>query len=134
MTELITLDDITIADAYLNCGDTRETAFNLGISVAELQAVLTRSEVTDYINIVYKEQTATSMNRMSSLMDDIINAKRSDGIYTEKDLADLVALQHKMLMDNRSMALKEQKANQITNTQININTTPQYTTLLSKIE
>lgn len=99
-----------IANAYLEYGSVEEVAQVMQIPRHEVAAILTRSDVKDYIDGIYLDMGYRNKNRLGSLLDKMIDAKIAEaeetGVYTSKDLYDLIALVHKMRMDELKLAEK----------------------------
>lgn len=99
-----------IANAYLEYGTVEEVANRLQIPPYEVTAVLNRKDVKDYIQGVYLDVGYRNKNKLGALLDRMIDAKIEEaeetGVLTSKDLFDLVALQHKMRMDELKLAEK----------------------------
>ena len=70
------------------------------MSVAE---VLNKREVKKYIDTVYLDMGYRNRNNIGSLLDEMIASKleeaQESGVYSSKDLADLLMMAHKMRMD-----------------------------------
>jgi hypothetical protein len=99
----ITPEGFDIANAYLQCGDVQKTAQATGIPEKLIIDTLGRADVKEYLNNVYFDLGYRNRNKLAALLDKMIDAKIEEaeetGVYTSKDLYDLIALVHKMRMD-----------------------------------
>jgi hypothetical protein len=89
-------------------------------------AILNKREVKQYIDTVYLDMGYRNRNNLASVMDDMIASKLEEavetGIYSKKDLADLLQMAHKMRMDEIKAQAELEKATTVrnqTNVQIN---------------
>ena len=99
----ITPEGFDIANAWLMYGDVETTAEQMQIPRHEVVRVLQTAEVKRYIDGVYLDMGYRNKNKLGNLLDKMIDAKLADaeesGIYTSKDLLELIAMAHKMRMD-----------------------------------
>ena len=100
----------------------------LGVDENTVQEYLGKREVKQYIDQVYLDTGYRNRFKLANTLDDLIDKKLEESeesqIYTNKDLADLIQMAHKMRMDEiKAMAeLEKAKASNIknqTNVQIN---------------
>ena len=101
------------------------------MQVAENQVVeiLNKREVKRYIDTVYLDMGYRNKNNIASLLDEMIQSKldeaQESGVYSSKDLADLLQMAHKMRMDEIKAMSELEKAQNTgsvrnqTNVQIN---------------
>jgi hypothetical protein len=96
-----------------------------------VQEILNRREVKAYIDQVYLDQGYRNRFRLSQVLDDIIDEKLSEaqesGMFSNKDLADLLQMAHKMRMDELKIQadLEKAQASSIRNqTNVQINELP----------
>lgn len=108
MTTSVTLTKITpegfdIANAWLSYGDVDTTSEQLDVPRHEVVRILQTAEVKRYIDGVYLDMGYRNKNKLGKLLDEMITSKleeaRESGIYTSKDLLDLIQMAHKMRMD-----------------------------------
>lgn len=96
-------EDFDVANAYLQYGSVKETANQLDIPEYEVVRLLERNDVKSYINGIYLDTGYRNRNRIGEILDAMINSKLEEaeesGIYTSKDLLDILQIQHKMRMD-----------------------------------
>ena len=121
-------EGLEIANAYLELGNLRAVCTRLGIDENTVQEYLGKREIKQYIDQVYLDTGYRNRFKLANTLDDLIDRKLEEAdesqIYTNKDLADLIQMAHKMRMDEiKAMAeLEKAKASNIknqTNVQIN---------------
>ena len=124
----ISPEGVEIANSYLQYGNIREVCNYLGVSEDKVVSILNKREVKQYIDTVYLDMGYRNRNNLASVMDDIIASKLEEatetGIYSKKDLADLLQMAHKMRMDEIKAQAELEKASSSsiknqTNVQIN---------------
>ena len=129
MTKEITTispEGIEVANTYLQYGNIREVCNYLGVREDKVVSILNKREVKQYIDTVYLDMGYRNRNNLASVMDDMIASKLEEavetGIYSKKDLADLLQMAHKMRMDEIKAQAELEKATTVrnqTNVQIN---------------
>ena len=121
-------EGLEIANAYLELGNLPSVCARLSIDENTVQEYLGKREIKQYIDQVYLDTGYRNRFKLARTLDDIIDKKLEESeesqIYTNKDLADLIQMAHKMRMDEiKAMAeLEKAKASNIknqTNVQIN---------------
>jgi|TARA_S200000501_G_scaffold84143_1_gene76687 hypothetical protein len=121
-------EGLEIANAYLELGNLPSVCARLSIDENTVQEYLGKREIKQYIDQVYLDTGYRNRFKLATTLDDIIDKKLEESeesqIYTNKDLADLIQMAHKMRMDEiKAMAeLEKAKASNIknqTNVQIN---------------
>lgn len=104
-------EDLDIANAYLTYGSAKETAEQLQIPEYQIVKILERSEVKEYINGIYLDRGYRNKNKIGQVLDQMIDSKLEEalesGIYTSKDLLELLQFAHKIRMDE----LKQEAGN-----------------------
>lgn len=99
----ISPEALEVANCYLQVQDARAVANELDINVDLVTDILSRKEVRAYINQVFFDVGFNNRHRMRSAMDAIIKKKFADmeeaDIGSSKDIAELLALSHKMTME-----------------------------------
>lgn len=107
----LTPEDLDIANAYLQYGSAKETAEQLQIPEYQIVNILERADVKAYINGIYLDRGYRNKNKLGELLDRMIDAKveeaEESGIYTSKDLLELLQFAHKVRQDE----LKAEQAN-----------------------
>ena len=121
-------EGLEIANAYLELGSTSKVCARLKVDENTVQEYLGKREIKQYIDQVYLDTGYRNRFKLATALDDIIERKLEEAdesqIYTNKDLADLLQMAHKMRMDEiKAMAeLEKAKSSSIknqTNVQIN---------------
>lgn len=104
MTQIaLTPEALDIANAYITYGSAKETADQLQIPEYQIVQLLERNDVKDYITGIYLDRGYRNKHKLGSVLDKMIDAKieeaEESGIYTSKDLLELLQFAHKMRMD-----------------------------------
>jgi hypothetical protein len=105
MTELVALtpECLDIANAYLTYGSAKETAEQLQVPEYQVIQLLERKDVRDYLTGVYLDRGYRNRTKLGQVLDKLIDSKLEEaeesGIYTSKDLLELLQFAHKMRMD-----------------------------------
>lgn len=104
MTKIaLTPESLDIANAYLMYGTARDTAEQLGLPEYQVMQLLDRQDVKDYITGVYLDRGYRNRSKIGEALDKMIDSKlmeaEESGIYTSKDLLELLQFAHKMRMD-----------------------------------
>lgn len=141
--EKISPEGLTIAQVYLTegGGNMMRTAEILEMPVDELELILKKSEVTEFINRVYYESGFRNRNKIAAVMDEIIAAKLEEmdetGITTDKDIVDLLQIVSNNRIKEMELELKlleaKRKRSEVPSVQNNIQINGGYDTLLSKL-
>ena len=128
--ELTTIspEGLEVANSYLMFGNIKGVCEHLQVAEHVVIEVLNKREVKKYIDTVYLDMGYRNKNNIGSLLDDMIASKleeaQESGVYSSKDLADLLQMAHKMRIDEIKAQTDLEKAqggnikNQ-TNVQIN---------------
>ena len=124
----ISPEGLEVANAYLLYGNIAAVSQVMALSENAVAETLNKREVKQYIDTVYLDTGYRNRNNIASLLDNIIASKLEEaeetGVYSKKDLSDLLSLAHKMRMDEIKAQTELEKAkgstikNQ-TNVQIN---------------
>ena len=126
--ELTTIspEGIEVANAYIIIRNIEGVSKELGISEYKVAEILNTRSVKKYIDAIYFDTGFRNRNNIASLLDEMIASKieeaQESGIYTNKDLADLLLIAHKMRMDEIKAFAEQEKITNIknqTNVQIN---------------
>ena len=114
----ISPEGFDVANAYLQLGSSSEVSKVTGIPEHVVVETLGRKDVKAYLNGVYLDLGYRNRNKLGALLDKIIDSKLEEaeetGIYTSKDLIELITLAHKMRMDE----IKAEKAENTTNVNV----------------
>ena len=121
-------ESLEIIQTYLSTLNISETAETLGLERQDIVHHLNKTEVQRFINTVFLDQGYANQFKLQSVMDTIIKDKLEEAemseVFTNKDLLDVLSLQHKMNMDilNKQIKLEELKRQNIRNqTNIQVN-------------
>jgi hypothetical protein len=122
---IISPEGLEVATAYLQFGNIRAVVECLGIPESTVAEYLNKREIKQYIDTVYLDTGYRNRNNIASLMDTIISSKleeaQESGVYTNKDLVDIMTLAHKMRMDEIKALADLEKASIKNQTNIQIN-------------
>lgn len=126
---------LEVANSYLITRSAQTTADNLAIPLHTVIECLARKDVRDYLNQIYLDTGYRNRDRLGQVLDKMIDAKLEEaeetGIYTSKDLLEIIALVHKMRMEELKNAPVEIK--QQTNVQINDASGTNYSKLMETL-
>ena len=96
-------EGLEIANSYLEHGSIPAAANALAITEDTVSEALNKREIKQYIDTVYLDTGYRNRFKLSETLDLLIEKKLEEAdeteIYTNKDMADLLALAHKMRMD-----------------------------------
>ena len=112
MTQIaLTPESLDIANAYLTYGSAKETAEQLQIPEYQVIQLLERKDVKDYITGIYLDRGFRNRHKLGQVLDQMIDSKleeaQESGIFTSKDLLELLQFAHKIRMDE----LKQEQGN-----------------------
>lgn len=116
MNEIVKLgpEHYDIANGFLLYGTIQDTAEQMQVPQYEVVKILQMPEVKRYLDGIYLDQGYRNRDKMGKILDKIIDSKLEEaeesGVYTGKDLLDVIALVHKMRMDE----IKASKENNTT--------------------
>lgn len=109
----ISPEGLEIANSYLALGNIAGVCKDLGIAQEKVVDWLGKREVKKYIDTVYYDLGYRNRNNIASLLDEMIESKleeaQESGIFTSKDLADLMMMAHKFRMDELKMENEREK-------------------------
>ena len=114
--ELTTIspEGLEVANSYLTFGNIRAVVEQLGVQENKVVELLNKREVKKYIDTVYLDMGYRNKNNIATLLDEMIESKldeaKESGVYSNKDLADLLQMAHKMRMDEIKAQAELQKA------------------------
>lgn len=124
----ISPEGMEVANSYLLYGNIQAVCDDLRIAPDQVVQYLNKVEVKRYLDTVYLDLGYRNRSNIASVMDSMIQQKLEEaeesGIYTSKDLADLMQMAHKMRMDELKAQTEHEKVKQNniknqTNVQIN---------------
>ena len=103
--ELTTIspEGMEIENSYLQFENIGAVSDELRVSEEKVAELLNKREVKKYIDTVYLDLGYRNRNNIGKLLDEMIESKleeaQESGVYSNKDLADLLTMAHKMRMD-----------------------------------
>lgn len=124
----ISPEGLEVANCYLQFGNIRAVSDYLAVPESTVVQTLNMREVKKYIDTVYLDMGYRNRNNIGSLLDEMISSKleeaRESGVYSNKDLADLLQMAHKMRMEelkaqNEMLKIETGSIRNQTNVQIN---------------
>tara|TARA_S200002703_G_scaffold119793_1_gene105551 strand:- start:70 stop:528 length:459 start_codon:yes stop_codon:yes gene_type:complete len=124
----ISPEGMEVANTYLQYGNIRGVVDSLGVPEYKVAEILNKREVKKYIDTVYLDMGYRNRGNIASVLDEMIQSKLEEaqetGVYSSKDLADLLQMAHKMRMDEIKAQTELEKASTAavrsqTNVQIN---------------
>ena len=128
--ELTTIspEGLEVANCYLQFGNIKAVSEYLHVSEDKIVQSLNKREVKTYIDTVYLDMGYRNKNNIAVALDEMINSKleeaQESGVYSSKDLADLLQMAHKMRMDELKLqadTLKAEGTNIRNQTNVQIN-------------
>lgn len=143
-TVKISPEALEIANAYLQLQDARKVADELDVSQELVVTTLARREVRGYIDQVFFDTGFNNKFLMRRAMDSLIQQKfqelEESGVGSSKDIAELLAMSHKMSMDLLDREIQLEKLRSSTsgpqrqvNVQINESDGSKYGQLIHKL-
>ncbi len=140
---IVSPEALEIANAYLSIQNIEKTASELGITSDQVSEVLARKEVRTYIDNIFLDSGFNNRFKMRKIMDAIITKKLEEldeaDVGSTKDIADLLALSHKMTMEQLDRQIQLEKIQQgNVKTQVNMQVNEyggdtKYSSLISKL-
>ena len=125
---VISPEGLEVANTYLQFGNIKAVSESLQVAENKVVETLNKREVKKYIDTVYLDLGYRNRQNIATVMDEMIQSKLDEaqetGMYSSKDLADLLQQAHKMRMDEIKAQAALEKINQtniksMTNVQIN---------------
>ena len=124
----ISPEGLEVANAYLQFGNIRAVCEMLAVPENQVVEVLNKREVKKYIDTVYLDMGYRNKNNIATVLDEMIQSKLEEaqetGVYSSKDLADLLQMAHKMRKDEikaQAELLKAETTNIRNQTNVQIN-------------
>jgi len=123
----ISPEALEVANCYLQCQDPRQVAQELDLTPEAVTNILSRREVRGYIDAVFMDTGYNNRFLLRRAMDALIKQKFSEleegGIGSNKDIADLLQMSHKMSMDllDRQIQLEKLRQGSSTGPQKQVN-------------
>lgn len=110
----ISPEGLEIANCYLQFGNIRGVSEYLMVPENQVVEALNKKEVKRYIDAVYLDLGYRNKNNIAIVLDEMISSKlqeaQESGVYSNKDLADLLQMAHKMRMDELKAQADLEKA------------------------
>lgn len=114
---------LEIANTYLELQSQERVAAQLQVPLHLVAETLARKDVRTYLNEIYLDTGYRNRHKLGDLLDKIIESKLEEavetGVYSGKDLLDIITLIHKMRMDEAKLQQTTTEIKQQTNVQIN---------------
>lgn len=105
-----------VVDKYLQLKDPHETAQALRTSKDKVLTILRKASSKKYIDQYYLESGYANKHLLQETLDKMITAKLEEaeesGIYSKKDLADLLELSHKFRIAEEKLMMERMKLDQ----------------------
>ena len=152
MTDLTIIDEdgskmspeaLTIANTYLETNDIQSTANKLMIPREKVTQFLNKREVKKYIDTIFLEEGYLNRSKIADAMSSIIDKKLEEleeaELGSNKDIADLLQMMHKIRMDELKVMQTTEKENAAVTNQTNIQNNfsnemgSNYTSLMDKL-
>jgi len=117
-------EGLEIANSYLEHGSIPAVASKLRVSQNEVTEALNKREIKQYLDTVFLDTGYRNRFKLSETLDMLIEKKLEESeetqIYTNKDMADLIQMAHKMRMEEIKAQTEMEKAKaQTVKTQVN---------------
>lgn len=110
---IISPEALEIANTYLVSQNVQKTANELGLSPDQVTEILDRKEVRSYIDHIFLDVGFNNRFKIREVMDIIIQKKLQEleeaDVGSSKDIADLLALSHKMTMEQLDKQIQLEK-------------------------
>ena len=124
----ISPEGLEVANAYLQFGNIRAVCEHMHVPENQVVELLNKREVKKYIDTVYLDMGYRNKNNIATVLDDMIASKLEEaqetGVYSSKDLADLLQMAHKMRIDEikaQTELMKAETTNIRNQTNVQIN-------------
>lgn len=112
---------LEFVQTYLSCLNIDEAAQAMSIPREDAVAYLNQKEVKRFMDTVFMEQGYLNRFKLAGLLETVIESKLEEaeetGVYTGKDLIDILTLMHKISMDHSK--IQNAKPDNQTNVQVN---------------
>lgn len=94
---------LVVANTYIQTGSIKQTADELNLPETTITEALAQRETRAYLDAVYLDLGYRNRDRLGKVLDKMIDSKLAEaeesGVYSNKDLADLLMMAHKMRME-----------------------------------
>ena len=135
----ISPESLRIAESYIeNDFDARKAAIALDLPLETIVSFVNKKEVKRFIDSIFLDQGYFNRKKLQDVISNLIERKLEELDETElgsnKDIADLIALAHKMRMDEiKIMTPEKEDVKKQTNVQINNDYGNNYQSLITNI-
>lgn len=137
----ISPEGAVVANSYLeNACSLKQTSLYLNMSQEDISTILNQPLIKTYVNSILREAGYRNMSKIAEKLDDLIDMKweelKEAEIGSNKDIADLLSLAHKMQLDISKLLQEDTKQRgpmSQTNTQVNVYGEGNYGTLMQKL-
>ena len=130
-------ESLVVAETYLTTQSIYKTAEALSLSADQVSEYLAKPEVKNFVNTIFLNSGYRNRFKIAEAMDQIIITKLAQLSESEttsqKDIVDILALAHKMRMEELNLEAKIAANSIKTQTNIQINNDPNYASLLSRL-
>ena len=110
----ISPEGLEIANAYLELGNIPAVSLRLKVDEGKISEYLLKREVKQYVDQVYLDTGYRNRTKLAETLDLLIEKKLEEAeeseVYTNKDVADLLAMSHKIRMDELKAQFSLQRA------------------------
>ena len=110
----ISPEGLEVANCYLQFGNIRAVCEMMQVAEDKVVELLNKREVKKYIDTVYLDMGYRNKNNIATVLDEMIQSKLEEaqetGVYSNKDLADLIQMAHKVRMDEIKAQTELEKA------------------------
>lgn len=114
ITTRMSPEGLEIANKYLTTGSVEDVSNELKVSKDLVVSTLQKREVKQYIDTVYMDIGYRNRFKLGDALDTIIEKKLEEAeeseMYSNKDIADLLHLAHKIRMDEMKAQTELEKA------------------------
>jgi phage terminase small subunit len=114
ITTRMSPEGLEIANKYLTSGSVEDVSSELNVSKDIVVSTLQKREVKQYIDTVYMDIGYRNRFKLGDALDTIIEKKLEEAeeseMYSNKDIADLLHLAHKIRMDEMKAQTELEKA------------------------
>jgi len=114
---------LIVANTYLEQGTVDGVCSTLGLPAYQVTEILAKKDVRSYLDNIYLDMGYRNKSKLAAVFDRIIESKLEEaaesGVYSSKDLAEILMMVHKMRMDEIKAQSTTPKIENQTNVQIN---------------
>lgn len=141
LPEVISPEGAAIANTYLaNACSLTATSSSMNLPTHEIAATLQQPLVKTYVNSILRENGYRHMVKIAEKLDALVDLKWEEleeaEIGSNKDIADLLSLAHKMRMDMSKLLqgdIDKNSASNVRQTQVNVYGDGNYGKLMEKL-